>query len=514
MINMNKLAKGWLDVKVADLFSVVGGGTPSTKDEKNWNGSIPWITSADIDENHHIAPRKYITEEAIESSATNKVLKNSIIIVTRVGLGKVGLAEYDLCFSQDCQGLIFNPTFIKPKFAMYQFSVSASRFQSVSRGTTISGITKKQLFDTTFYLAPRTEQLRIVQKIEEMFSCLDVGVAALERAKANLKLYRASVLKSAVEGKLTEEWRAKNPPSEPASKLLERILAKRRLKWEEEQLAKCAEKGQMPPKGWKNKYKEPVMLDATNLPSLPKGWCWVSLAQVSLFQNGRSFPSNEYSSQGVKLLRPGNLFEDGTVQWNEKNTRYMPSRWADDYPDYIVRGNELIMNLTAQSLKDEFLGRICLTDIHEYCLLNQRLARITPISGFNISYALYLLKSPIFRKFVNNFNTGSLIQHMFTSQLDQFLFPLPPFVEQIEISNRVEEQLSIISSISNSIEKNLLRASVFRGSLLKRAFEGKLVPQDPNDEPASVLLERIKAEREANVTQKPKRQPRKKAANA
>lgn len=81
-------------------------------------------------------------------------------------------------------------------------------------------------------VAPSPEQDRIVAKIEELFSDLDAGVAALARAKANLKRYRAAVLKAAVEGKLTEQWRAKNPPTEPAAKLLERILKDRRHKWE------------------------------------------------------------------------------------------------------------------------------------------------------------------------------------------------------------------------------------------------------------------------------------------
>ncbi len=90
-----------------------------------------------------------------------------------------------------------------------------------------------------------------MEKLEELFSDLDAGIAALERARANLKRYRAAVLKAAVEGRLTEKWRAAHPDADPAGKLLERILAERRKKWEEAQLRKFAENGQTPPNAWK-----------------------------------------------------------------------------------------------------------------------------------------------------------------------------------------------------------------------------------------------------------------------
>ena len=108
------------------------------------------------------------------------------------------------------------------------------------------------------------------------------GWRHLTRVREKLKLYRASVLKAAVEGTLTAEWRAQHPKVEPASELLKRILAERRRRWEEEQLRKFKEKGQEPPKNWKAKYKEPVAPDTANLPPLPEGWCWATARSASL----------------------------------------------------------------------------------------------------------------------------------------------------------------------------------------------------------------------------------------
>jgi len=127
------------------------------------------------------------------------------------------------------------------------------------------------------------------------------------------------------------------------------------------------------------------------------------------------------------------------------------------------------MNLTAQSLRDEFLGRVCLTAKGEECLLNQRLARLTPIL-ISPEFALYLLKAWHFRRFVDKLNTGSLIQHMFTSQLSEFTFPLPPFAEQSRIVAEVERRLSVANEVDVELSVNLRRATRLQQSILQKVF--------------------------------------------
>ncbi len=274
-----------------------------------------------------------------------------------------------------------------------------------------------------------------------------------------------------------------------------RILKERRAKWEADQLAKMAAAGKTPKSDdWKKKYREPIKPKLAPPLTLPNRWSWATWEQLGFSQNGRLFPSIEYQAAGVKLLRPGNLHESGKVVWNDRNTRHMPAHWAEEFPEYMIKGQELVMNLTAQSLRDEFLGRICLTDATERCLLNQRLARLTPIQ-VSRKYLLYVFKSEMFRRFVNTLNTGSLIQHMFTSQLAEFSLPLPSLEEQDQIVAEVERCLSIVDVIEQNLERGFAQAERMRQSILKQALEGKLVPQDPNDEPAELLLERIKIDR-------------------
>lgn len=475
-----------------------GGSTPSKLNEAYWReGTIPWISPKDMKQPRLAGSEDYISPLALKETNLKAFPAGTVLIVIRSGILSrtlpIAVADVEATMNQDLKGILPSAGIDSRYLAYFLQAEEREILRKCSKhGTTVASIDTNALHSYMLRIAPTREQRSIVAKIEELFSDLDAGVAALKRAKANLKTYRAAVLKAAVEGKLTAQWRTKNP-TESASKLLERILLERRRKWEADQLAKFVAAGKEPPKNWKAKYVEPKAPDTTELSELPDGWCWATLGQIALFQNGRAFPSREYVQDGTRLLRPGNLFADGSVRWSEKNSRFMPPHWAKEFPAYLIRGNELVMNLTAQSLADEFLGRTCLTDSDELCLLNQRIARITPLSGIDKRFTLYLLKSALFRRFVNGLNTGSLIEHMFTSQLENCFVPMPPAAEQQEIVQEIERRLSVVEESTSQLEADLLRAARLRQSILKQAFEGRLVPQDPSDEPAHVMLERLQS---------------------
>ena len=145
-----ELPEGWVRTSVGEIYKIIGGGTPSTRVPEYWEGDIPWITSADIHGLKQIKPRKYINENAIKRSATNLIPKDSIIVVTRVGLGKVALTKKPICFSQDSQALIGNKELISPDYSLYYLSEAVQIFKYKHRGTTIAGVTKKQLKELHF----------------------------------------------------------------------------------------------------------------------------------------------------------------------------------------------------------------------------------------------------------------------------------------------------------------------------------------------------------------------------
>ncbi len=158
--------------------------------------------------------------------------------------------------------------------------------------------------------------------MEKQFSHLDEAVAALKRIKANLKRYKASVLKAAVEGKLTEEWRKEHPCVETASELLRRILAERRRKWEVAELEKMRAKGKEPKEDeWKKKYKEPNGADTSKLPKLPKEWIWVRLDSVADIKGGITKDSKRKVKKAKRLpyLRVANV-QRGYLNLEEMKT--------------------------------------------------------------------------------------------------------------------------------------------------------------------------------------------------
>lgn len=195
----------WEVKRLGKIFNVIGGGTPNTNNAEFWGGNISWISSADIDkENFNAIPRKFITENAIQNSATNLVPKNTIIVVTRVGLGKVAITKEPMCFSQDSQALIpFEK--INVKFMAYQIKQIAQNFINISRGTTINGITKQNLKDCKICVPPLSEQNLIVAEIDRRFAIVDKTLNLIDKSIQNAKNLKQSILKKAFSGELRSE---------------------------------------------------------------------------------------------------------------------------------------------------------------------------------------------------------------------------------------------------------------------------------------------------------------------
>ncbi len=192
---------------------------------------------------------------------------------------------------------------IEPEFLYYY--VSRSLFRQVARKAMTGSagqlrVPASFLSDTSFLLPPTNEQQRIVESIEEQFSLLDDSTTSLQKDLIRLKRAREAVLKFAVEGKITEEWREENSVTETGSELLARILAERRARWEAEELTKMSAKGIVPKdEKWKEKYKEPIAPDTKNLPELPEGWCWATLDHVVTRSEYGTSVKCDYGADGV-----------------------------------------------------------------------------------------------------------------------------------------------------------------------------------------------------------------------
>ncbi len=344
-------------------------------------------------------------------------------------------------------------------------------------------------------LPPKAEQSRIANALDELFSDLDAGVAALEQVRDKLKLYRASILKAAVEGALTADWRKEHPDAEPASDLLQRILTERRRRWEEDQLRKFAEKGKAPPKNWKAKYKEPVAPDTSDLPPISEGWCWATVDQCSsLIQYGSSAKTDQ-NSAGVPVLRMANVTSDGRLLLD--NLKYLPSD-HDEFPNLLLEQSDLLFNRTNSA---ELVGKTAVYSGKPLpCSFASYLIRVRLLGSVDPAIVVCALNGGLGRTWIMQVVNQTVGQaNVNGTKLAAFAFPLPPAAEQDAIVEAVEDQLSTIDHLESDLNAKIKTAQGLRQAILKHAFTGKLVPQDPNDEPASELLKRISAERKARA---------------
>lgn len=327
-------------------------------------------------------------------------------------------------------------------------------------------------------VAPLNEQKRIIAEIEKQFSRLDEATAALKRIKANLKRYKASVLKAAVEGKLTEEWRKTHPNVEPASELLKHILTERKRKWEEEYIKKYTETHGHAPKDttWKKKYKELSLPDTSQLIELPSEWEWVTWEAILSFDKGAfkrgpfgsSLKKSIFVEQGYKIYEQYCPINDDC-----SFARYFITKEKfKELETFSVRSRDFLISCSGVTL-----GRITqVPDKYEEGIINQALLRVR-INNNVIDDAFFklLFRSPYFQKQIFDNSTGSAIPNVKgVNDLKAIPLPLPPLEEQKVIIRVIEEHISVVSETERQIYTNLRRAERLRQSILQKAFSGRL----------------------------------------
>ena len=482
------LPKGWAKAKVVNLVHLMNGCAFKPTD---WQRSgLPIVRIQNL--NNPDATFNYFPADELPSKF---LIDHGDLLFAWSGTPGTSFGAHiwrggQAWLNQHIFHVVFSRESLEGKFLQLAIHKNLDDYiRAAHGGAGLAHITKGRFGSSELLIAPLNEQCRIVAKIEERFSDLDAGVAALERAKTNLKRYRAAVLKAAVEGRQTEQWRAENPAQEPASKLLERILKQRRKKWEQDQLAAYEAKGKQPPKNWQAKYKEPTGPDTANLPNLPEGWCWATLETLSDIVGGITKDKKRETVPGVRqvpYLRVANVQRE-FLDLSEIKTIAAPEAAIADLA--LEKGDILF---TEGGDRDK-LGRGWvwseeLTEcIHQNHVFRARLFTTDIQPKFVSQHGNTFGKEWFIRAGKQTTNLASINMGI----LRRFPIAIPPASEQREILLRLDEKLTQMDAAEQAIKNGLARAARLRQSILKRTFEGKLVPQDPNDEPASVLLERI-----------------------
>ena len=333
-------------------------------------------------------------------------------------------------------------------------------------GIAVPNVNATKLAQVLIPLASLNEQKLIVSEIEKQFSRLDEAVAGLKRIKSNLKRYKASVLKAAVEGKLTEEWRQTHPNVEKGADFLKRILAERKKKWEEKNSSK--------------KYKEPVPPDTSNLQELPKGWVWATLDSVCHQIGDVDHKMPKEKDEGIPYISTKDFLPAGDIDYG--NAKKIDQADYDKLCRKIFpeKGDILLSRYGT-------VGEVRLVKSKILFQASYSIAILKPVSKKINDYLSLVMQTELIQKQIKKHTRATAQPDLGLAHIRQLSVPLASTEEQNKIIEEIDRLFSVADEIVLAVETNLKRAERLRQAILKKAFSGKLVPQEHNKETAGKL---------------------------
>ncbi|MDD2614575.1 MAG: restriction endonuclease subunit S [Methanosarcina sp.] len=483
---------GWIKGILSDFGEVVSGGTPKTKVTEYWGEDISWITPADLSgysEKYIHKGKRSITHLGLKNSSAKLMPKGSVLFSSRAPIGYVAIAGRELCTNQGFKSLVPSKT-VKSDFLYYYFKSIKPLAEKRASGTTFKELSGKAFADLPLCLPPLPEQRAIVSKIEQIFSKLDNGISNFKLAQEQLKVYRQAVLKKAFEGELTKKWREQQTDLSDAGDLLEEIRKER------ENAAKVSDK--------RTKKKIIQSPESVYEDNLPEKWCWVRVDSI-LFESkkgmttgpfGTALKKHEHQKSGIPVYGIENI---GEGVFRKPNKIFITEEKAKELQAFEVKPYDIIISRSGTvgeicSIPENIAGGIISTN-----LIRVRL----DLRIISTKYFVYLFQGGNVREQVKELCKGSTRAFLNQTILSSINFPLCSLPEQQAIVQEIETRLSVCDKLEQDIAENLEKTEALRQSILKKAFEGKLLNEREltevrgaeDWEPAEVLLERIKAER-------------------
>lgn len=501
MKHLTKLPERWMWAKLETVCHIVLGfafkstdfidkGIPVIKIANVSHGEFTWKQQEYLQNyflNNYV--NFQVTPNTLLLALTRPITDNNVKACLYPLNAPIGLLNQRVAALKPYKGCLqeFLLYFIQSSFFRYQVENGLSE-------TLQPNLSPQNLKKFIIPLPPLNEQRRLVAKIESLKARTARVFESLSTIPALLDQFRQSVLAAAFRGALTADWREQNPDVEPADVLLEKIRVERHRKWKNKQYRN----GKDPQKV---NYKEAKIIIVENLPDIPNTWTWGSIEELGRVQLGRQRSPKNHSGPYMRpYLRAANVFEDRISTSDILEMNFNPS----EYETFKLEPGDILLN---EGQSKELVGRpaIYRGEVPGSCFQNT-LVRFQAYEGLLPEYALV-----VFRGYMHNGRFQKIAQwttniaHLGASRFAELEFPLPPEAEQIEIVNRVKSLFESINRFKAMYDANLKELEKLDQSILAQAFRGALVPQDPNDEPASVLLERIRTEREKSTGATPKR---------
>ena len=461
---MSSLPSNWVVAPLGDLLTeVLGGGTPDKSKAENFRGDIPFMTVKDMHSRFIDDTQDHISQEALASSASRVIPADTLVIASRMSLGKIARPTRAVAINQDLKALFLQQGVSKP-YIEYAWRANAARIQAMGTGTTVKGIRLEDIRGLEVPVAPAAEQTRIADQLDTLLARIQACQDRLEAIPALLKRFRQAVLSAAVRGELTADWRESDG---------ERYHPDGIVSW-----------------------------------PIPTSWRWAAAGEECGFITKGTTPAKEkmHSAAGaVPYVKVYNLTFDGVLDFTIDPTFVDVPTHRGELKRSIALPGDVLMNIVGPPL-----GKVSIVpDTHPEWNINQAIARFRPGSTVRSEFLAACLLSPGLVAFATSKAKATAGQWNLTLEICRALpLSVPSLNEQDEIVRRIRLAMHHAALIEARHAAARSRAQRLVPLTLAKAFRGELVPQDPNDEPASALLARIATQRNAPTNGATARAPR------
>jgi len=477
-----ELSEGWVWTNLGELGEWSSGGTPSRKNIEYFSGEIPWVKTGDLPDGLIKKIEETITQEGLANSSAKIFPKGSLVLAMYgATIGKLGILAQPAATNQACAVLLSKgvTTDLIP-YLFYYLLDSREDLRMIGQGGAQPNINQAIIKEYSCPLPPLNEQKRIVAKIEELNDRTQKAKEALEAIPQLCDRFRQSVLAAAFRGDLTADWRVENPDVEPASVLLERITKNSQAEIQDKR------------KPQELKY---CNIDPSNLPKVPANWVWSHLQILGELTRGKSKhrPRNDPKLFDGKypFIQTGDI-----ARANGRITKH-----SQTYNEIGLLQSRLFPSGTVCIT---IAANIADTAVLAYpaCFPDSVVGFIPQQGMFEAVLAMYYIK--LIQSDLEIFAPATAQKNINLEILYEVAVPVPPIDEQREIVKLIDSLFKTTENVEQQYQKAKSQLNHLNQSILSKAFRGELAPQDPDDEPAYVLLERIRAEREKLNNSKPK----------
>lgn len=487
---MSELPEGWAKCEIGDVATVAGGGTPDSHDLQNFStdNGIAWLTPADLSGYQQIyisRGQRFLTEKGFKQSSAKLLPRGTVLFSSRAPIGYVAIAANEISTNQGFKSFVCGDG-VNSQYLYYWLRFATPLAEELASGTTFPEISGKNASRIPLRLAPVDEQLRIAAKLEKLVGRVDVVQARLVTIPRILKRFRQSVLAAACSGRLTADWRENNVILESAGKLFSQIQRERK-RYYKELCHRASLKGKRRPKNSDSNAQSRSTVG--ELPELPTTWGYFRLDEVSHLVTDGTHKTPKYFGSGkpflsVKNVRPF-LIRDADIKFiSEEEHQEINSRCNPEKGDILYTKVGATFGYAAENVLS-----------YPFSIFVS-LALIKPvIPFFSSKFAELAMNSEVVFSQARERVSGIGTPDLHLVEIRDFRIPLPPVAEQQEIVRRVEALFKTADAIEARYRTAKAHVDKLMQSILAKAFRGELVPQDPNDEPASVLVERVRSQR-------------------